>query len=203
VTDGPKQARLIPCRRFLSVALCCLPLLSAAAVPALKRRLAGLTLGETLWSVKRRYPPLRTWPEIREQKGGVDRYIIRRGSAKGLPAFVDELRLGFKGWFLVEIQVIMTKSYSEKNPPQQVALNLALLYGPPKRSPNVSWWADGRTVMRILDEPAPRPPKLTKPSKPPGFYDPYLPPPAEPRPRTPARVDLRTSLQIFDRKIFE
>ncbi len=179
-------------------------MISVAAVPALKRHLAGLTLGETLWSVKRAYPPLKPWPEIREQKRGVVRYIIRRGSAKGLPAFVEELRLGFKRWFLVEIEVLTTKSYSEKHSPQQLALDLALLYGPPKRSPNVSWWADGRTVMRVLDKRRPDPPQLAKPPKPKAFYDPYLPlPPAKVRPRTPAKVDLRTSLQIFERKVFE
>lgn len=117
-----------------------------------------------------------------EPKLGVARIFIDEFNARGLPVSVGQLRLGFRHGFLVEIQMISSKAYTRRHSVEQEGGRLAQIYGPPRRSADVLWWSDGKTVLRLSSElfPLGRGARLG---------------PKSPR-------EMRTSLQIFDASVF-
>ena len=148
--------------RFLFAAALLLPAFLAAParaqedddVPAIKRYLADVQLGDTLEEVKRVYPPAADWP-FTEAKNGVTRYRVERGQAKEYPARVDVLYLGFKKSKLVEIEVVYDLKTSRRKPVEELAGDYALVYGEPRRSGDRFWWADRSTVLRVFPAEVP------------------------------------------------
>lgn len=148
--------------RFLLLAALLLPAFPAARaqedddVPAIKRYLADVQLGDTLEEVKRVYPPAADWPAT-EAKNGVVRYRVVRGAAKAFPASVDMLFLGFKKDKLVEVEVVYDQKVSRRKPVETLAGDYALVYGDPRRSGSRFWWSDARTVLRVFPAEVPLP----------------------------------------------
>jgi hypothetical protein len=122
--------------------------------PALKRYLISLQLGDDLEQVKRVYPPAADWPPS-ENKNGVTRYRVDRGSAKSYPAQVETFYLGVKKGRLVEIEVVYDEKTSRRKPVETIAGDYALVYGESRRSGDRFWWSDGRTVLRVFPAEVP------------------------------------------------
>ena len=119
-------------------------------VPALRRDLAGLSLGDSLGRVRRLYPPAREWPATVERRTGVTRYRVESGGTKAFPARTEMLYLGFKGGRLVEIEVVYDEERSRVQTVEKVVGEYALIYGEAKSSDDRFWWSDGRTVLRVF-----------------------------------------------------
>ena len=122
---------------------------------SIQRAINDLQLGDSLRTVEKIYPPLQDWPSYVEPRGGVNRIRIERGSAQSLPAHIETLWLGFKKDRLVEIKIVYDALYTREKPQEELAGDLALIYGEPRRSGNRIWWSDGATVLRALNEPVP------------------------------------------------
>jgi hypothetical protein len=63
--------------------------------------------------------------------------------------------LGFKKGSLVDIQVIYDEEFTRDRTYEQLAVDVSLEYGEPRRTDNRFWWADGRTVLRVLPAEVP------------------------------------------------
>ncbi|MDD5657736.1 MAG: hypothetical protein PHF00_10840 [Elusimicrobia bacterium] len=162
-----------------AAALIALPLGRGAAqdeAPAIQRQLADLYLGDSLDDVKEAYPPAREWPSVMTPRGGVRRVRIEREYAKSFPRELQTLWLGFKRDVLVEIQAIYTLAYSRGKSADELAGDLALVYGEPRRSNGKSWWSDRSTVLRVFNAELP------------AGKD--------------GAVELRTSMQVLERRLF-
>lgn len=121
----------------------------------IQRSINDLQLGDSLRTVEKIYPPLKNWPSYVEPRGGVNRIRIERGFAKSLPAHIETLWLGFKKDRLVEIKIVYDALYTREKPQEELAGDLALIYGEPRRSGDKIWWSDGTTVLRALNEEVP------------------------------------------------
>ena len=146
--------------------------------PAIQRSLAGLSLGDSLKDVQRRYPPTQEWPAVVERRGRVRRLRVERQFAGSFPANVQTIWLGFRKSRLAEIQLIYDLNFSRRKSAERLAQDLALVYGEPRRSNDKFWWSDGRTVLRVFDAELPA------------------------QPGAEHSVELRTSVQIIERDLF-
>jgi len=88
--------------------------------------------------------------------------------------------LGMKRDRLVEIQLIYDAAYTREESVEQLAGELSLIYGEPRRSQGKFWWTDGETVLRAFYAEVPSPQKDDA-----------------------GAVELRTSLQVMDAGLFE
>lgn len=165
---------------FASLLLASFPTVSAQedeGPPILRRYLVDLTLGDNLSEVKRRYPPSRKWPFYRDSHARVTRYRVERRWAKSFPANVQTLHLGLSEGRLVDIQVIYDEKFSHSKTYEQLAGDLALLYGEPRRSGGRFRWSDDATVLRVF------PAEIQDPKR--GAH----------------AVSWRTSIQVYERGV--
>jgi len=123
--------------------------------PPVQRHLMNLRLGDGLNHVKSIYPPLGDWPSHVEPRGRVTRYRVEREAVKAFPKGVQTIWLGFKRGSLVDIQVIYDDETTRERPYSQLAVDVSLEYGEPRRTENRFWWADGRTVLRVFPAEVP------------------------------------------------
>ena len=119
--------------------------------PAIQRSLAGLSLGDSLKDVQRRYPPTQEWPAVVERRGRVRRLRVERQFAGSFPANVQTIWLGFRKSRLAEIQLIYDLNFSRRKSAEALAQDMALVYGDPRRSSDKFWWSDGHTVLRVFN----------------------------------------------------
>ncbi len=145
-----------------------------------QRHLAHLKLGDHLDEIERIYSPSHEWPSQRELKQGVNRIRIERSGLKYPEPHVDVMWLGMKRDRLVEIQLIYDAAYTREESVEQLAGELSLIYGEPRRSQGKFWWTDGETVLRAFYAEVPSPQKDDA-----------------------GAVELRTSLQVMDAGLFE
>ena len=147
--------------RVLLLALLILPFARAARAqedekpPAIQRYLVGVKLGDGIEAARRVYPPAQEWPSTVDERSGVARYRVARGTAKEFPTRVETLYLGFKNGRLVEIEVVYDEKKSAAQTVEKLAGEYALVYGGPKRSGDRFWWSDGRTVLRVFPAEVP------------------------------------------------
>ena len=127
------------------------------APPILQRYLVNLRLGDNLAAVRRLYPPARKWPFYRDSHARVTRYRVERGWAKSFPSKVQTLLLGLSEGRLVDIQVVYDEKFSRVKTYEELAGELALLYGEPRRSGDRFWWSDDDTVLRVFPAEVPVP----------------------------------------------
>lgn len=146
--------------------------------PPIQRHLANLHFGDSLETVQRIYAPARDWPAYVEPRGHVKRMRVERLSAKKFPQRVETLWLGFKGGGLVEIQLVYDAEQTREKPVEELAGDLALLYGEANRTEDKFWWMDGSTVLRV--------------------YYTQVPVLREGR----RVVELRTTIQVMERALF-
>ena len=144
-----------------------------------QRYLVNLKLGDGIEEVRRIYPPAQEWPSAVEPRGRITRYRVEKGWAKRFPQKVSILHLGFRKGRLVEIQVVYDAKFSSEKTYEQLAGDLTLLYGEPRRSGDRFWWADSSTVLRVFPAELP---VLKENAK---------------------SVEWRTSIQIYQKGIFE
>jgi hypothetical protein len=114
---------------------------------AIQQYLVSLRLGDNLDQIKMIYPPTQDWPKFREPGGRVVRINIERGYSKWFPPGVATLRLGMRRGRLVHMQVIHDRDESRRKPLEQLVLDLALVYGEPRRSGEAYFWADGSRIL--------------------------------------------------------
>lgn len=146
--------------------------------PKIQRKLAHLVLGDHLEDIEKIYQPAHEWPSKRELKRGVNRIRIERSAVKYPEAHVDTMFLGMRKDRLVEIQLVYDAAYTRSKSVEELAGELALIYGEPRHSQGKFWWSDGKTVLRT-------------------FY-------AEvPSSQDGGAVELRTSLQVMNAGLFE
>jgi hypothetical protein len=147
--------------RALLLALLIVPAAPAARAQeddeavSIQRYLVDVQLGDGLESVRRVYPPAQEWPSTVDERTGVTRYRVSRGTAKEFPARVETIFFGFKKGRLAEIEVIYDAKKSNAETVEKLAGEYALVYGEPKRSGDRFWWTDGRTVMRVFPAEVP------------------------------------------------
>lgn len=145
----------------------------------LQRYLVSLKLGDGLEEVRRIYPPAQEWPSYVEPRGRITRYRVEKGWAKRFPQKVSILYLGFRKNHLVEIQVVYDAKFSSEKTHEELAGELALLYGEASRSGDRFWWSDSSTVLRVFPAELP---VLKDGAK---------------------AVEWRTSIQIYQKGVFE
>lgn len=114
-----------------------------------QRYLLDLYLGDSRDDIEAIYPMVRTWPSYLEPRRQINRIKLQEVSTKRFPNGVDILWLGMKKDTLVEIQVIYDAQYSREKPADQLAADIALIYGEPQHTGSKFWWNDGTTVMRV------------------------------------------------------
>ncbi|MFA5140132.1 MAG: hypothetical protein WC728_12950 [Elusimicrobiota bacterium] len=139
----------------LAAAILALFLGSARAQTAIQQYLVSLRLGDTLEQIKMIYPPTQEWPKFREPGGRVVRINIERGYSKWFPPGVATLRLGMRRGRLVHMQLIHDRDESKRKPLEQLVLDLALVYGEPRRSGEAYFWADGSRILAVSNEELP------------------------------------------------
>ncbi|MEK7743792.1 MAG: hypothetical protein AAB578_05340 [Elusimicrobiota bacterium] len=168
-----------------------LPAFLLAALPAsarqdlaIQRYLASLELGDTLEIVKRVYPPIHEWSVEKLPQEEFSRVVIERGQAKGLPGQMDRLTLDLRRGRLVYMRLVYDADASREKPLGEVVVDLSLMYGEPHRSGVSYWWGDSKTVIRASNE------ELVQGE-------------AEARKVRPKSVELRTSIELMERKIFQ
>ncbi len=168
--------------RALLLAALLLPVARAARAddaPKLQRYLADLRLGDDLETVRRVYPPAQEWPSSSAPAGGITRYRVERAWAKAFPRGAQTLFLGFLRGRLAEVEIVYDERLSARQPVEKLAGEYALIYGEPRRAAERFWWADERTVLRVFPTEVPA------------------------RKAGPRAVEIRTSVQVFDRRSFE
>lgn len=145
--------------RLLLALLACAALSSSFAAdeetPPVQRYLANLVLGDSLDRIQRIYPPAQEWNSVVMPRGRVTRIRVDRENAKTFPNKVETMWLGMKRDRLVEVQLLYDAKYTRKKSAEQLAADLALIYGVPERSENKFWWSDGRTVLRVFNAEVP------------------------------------------------
>lgn len=146
---------------------------------AIQRYLADLYLGDSLSTAQKLYPPTRDWPKYLEPRGRVNRIKVESRAAKKFPAHVETMWLGFKSDRLVEVELIYDAQYTREKSLDELASDLALIYGEPKRGEDRFWWSDGKTVLRTLSVSVPALDREGQPSS-----------------------ELRTALQLFNAGLF-
>ncbi|MFA6002595.1 MAG: hypothetical protein WC881_00855 [Elusimicrobiota bacterium] len=147
-------------------------------IQPIQRHLEKLYLGDSLSSVQRIYRPTQEWPSYIEPRGRVKRVRVERAYAKNLPAGIATIWLGFKLDRLVEVQIIYDQDYTRQHPADEIAGGYALIYGEARRSEEKFWWSDSRTVLRVYNAELPGRKVAGK------------------------SVEMRTSVQIFERDLF-
>ena len=147
--------------------------------PKVQRYLADLRLGDDLETVRRVYPPAREWPGSSSGGGDMVRYRVERSWAKAFPRDAQTLFVGFLRGRLVEIEIVYGSRLSARQPVDKLAGEYALIYGEPRRTAERFWWADDRTVLRVFPVEVPA------------------------RKAGPRAVEIRTGVQVFDRRAFE
>jgi hypothetical protein len=157
---------------------------SARQDASIQRYLASLELGDTLEIIKRVYPPVHEWSVEKLPEGELSRVVIERGQAKGLPGQMDRLTLDLRRGRLVYMRLVYDADSSRKKPLGEVVVDLSLMYGEPHRSGVSYWWGDSKTVIRAANE------ELVLGEK-------------EARKVRPKSVELRTSIELMERKIFQ
>ncbi|MHB2025548.1 MAG: hypothetical protein ACYCPQ_02740 [Elusimicrobiota bacterium] len=159
---------------------------SSAATPnVLQRKLFNLSLGESLWRVRRAYPGAASCPATSELSGRIRRVRLAASCAKSLPPHVRYLWLGFEGKRLAELQAVYDAEFTRKKSADGLADDFALIYGLPRQSQGKFWWADGKTVLRVFEAELDT---KSKPSAGAASFD---------------AVRLRTSVQIMDVGLFK
>ncbi len=168
-------------RPFLAGALLLLfpaVLLAQDDAPPIRRTLGNLTLGQTFQEVQQLYAPAKDWASSIEKRTGVRRFRLERTDAKSFPEHVQILWLSFKNGRLVEIQLVYDRAFTRKRAAENLAVDLAIVYGEPHRSSGKFWWSDDRTVLRVFDEMISASPGKTQ------------------------AVELRTAIQVLEAEIF-
>ena len=152
----------------------------------IQRYLAHLYLGDVMEDIQRIYAPAQEWPSYLENTGlgHVKRYRVERSYLKVPDPKIDTMYLGMKksalrAESLVEIQLVYTAKYSRSKSAEELAGDLALIYGEPHRSEGKFWWSDGKTVLRVFYAEVP----VLKGGG--------------------QGVELRTSLQIMEQNLFQ
>lgn len=136
---------------FAALLIPAFPLAQEAADEVkIQRYLVDLYLGDSMADIESIYPPTRKWPSYLEPRGHVRRMKLEGISTKRFPAGVDVLWLGVKRHKLVEIKVIYDAEFSAGKTAEELAGDIALIYGAPKRTGTKLWWDDGTTVMRVF-----------------------------------------------------
>ena len=156
----------------------------------LQPHLFGLYLGDSLRDVRRRLPPARPWPAVKDKRLGVTRYRLDAGDVKGFPPHLHALNLGFRDGGLVEIEGVYDDDYSRRETYEQLARDYELLYGVPHQSQGRFWWDDGRTVLRVF------------PAELPAAADGAVVSSAAAPSSGPSVLAWRTGVQIFRRSVF-
>ncbi|MBI5241946.1 MAG: hypothetical protein HY926_15850 [Elusimicrobia bacterium] len=146
---------------------------------SIQRHLVDLHLGDSVEDVQLIYPPAQEWPSREYGRIRVTRLRVDREAAKSFPADVQTMWLGFRHGRLADIQLVYNARFSRRKSAERLARDLALVYGEPKRSGDRFWWTDGRTVLRVFPEELPA------------------------RPGAEHSVELRTSIQIIERDLFQ
>ena len=157
---------------------------SARRDASIQRYLASLELGDTLEIIKRVYPPIHEWSVEKLPEEEFSRVVIERGQAKGLPGQMDRLTLDLRRGRLVYMQLVYDADSSRKKPLGEAVVDLSLMYGEPHRSGVAYWGGDSKTVIRASNE------ELVLGER-------------EERKLRPKSVELRTSIELMDRKIFQ
>lgn len=148
-------------RLLLALAL---PLLALASppsfaqdeeTPAIQRYLADLYLGDSMDDIQRIYPPAQEWVSVITPRGRVTRYRVDRYMAKKFPKQAETAYLGMKRDRLVEIQLVYSERFSRTKSADQLAADMALVYGTPQRNESKYWWSDGKTVLRVFNQEIP------------------------------------------------
>lgn len=121
----------------------------------LQRYLVHVQLGDGLERVRRVYPPAEEWPATVEARTGVTRYKVSRGTAKAFPSKIETLYLGFKRGVLVEIEIVYDEKESRTLTVGKTAGDYALVYGEARRSGDLFFWSDGKTVLRVFPAEVP------------------------------------------------
>ena len=121
----------------------------------LQRYLVHVQLGDGLERVRRVYPPAEEWPATVEPRTGVTRYKVQRGTAKAFPPKIETLYLGFKKGVLVEIEIVYDEKESRVLTVGKTAGDYALVYGEARRSGDLFFWSDGKTVLRVFPAEVP------------------------------------------------
>lgn len=143
----------------------------------IQRYLVNLRLGDIMKEIKQIYPPVRDWPSYLEPGGSITRVHIERPYAKYFPRDADILRLGMRRKQLVHIQVVFDEKYTHDKHLEDLVVDLSLIYGNPRRTGMVYAWQDGRTVLRAFNSEVPS--------------------------RDGRAIEMRTTLEIFDKGVFE
>jgi len=122
----------------------------------IQRHLADLQLDDRLEQIQLIYRPLEEWSSHRHPKGGVVRYKAQRHQIKNPPRELDTMWLGLKRGRLVDIQLIYTAAHTRARSVDDLAAELALIYGEGRRQGNRFWWTDGKTVLRVFYAEVPK-----------------------------------------------
>lgn len=149
---------------------------AAADVP-LERGLHGVSLGDTLWRVKKRFPPRGDWPKLKDLEAGLTRLELDRENAKSFSPDVEKMRLGFSWGTLSYLQVIYTKDHSKRRTLEKVVKDFAINYGEPRRAGETFFWRDWRTAVRVSQVGLPTGKK--------------------------GALELRTSIEVMTRSVFD
>lgn len=175
-------------RDFRSVLLAAALLLPGARLFAdgddgsVQRYLIHLHLGQSLKSVKKQYAPSQDWPSYVDAKTKISRVRVERAYLKEPLPNIETLWFGVKRGDLVEIQVVYTKEYSRRKTAEDLAVDWSTIYGEPHKTVDGRyWWGDGSTVLHVFNAEVPVPGKSGKEEG----------------------VELRTSVQVLNRKLFE
>lgn len=156
--------------------------------------LAGIHLGDSLHSVRKRYPPTQDWPSTRDERRGVTRYRVERAFAKSFPPHVQILYFGVHWGDVVEIEAVYDEEYTRGETYEKLTIGYESMYGAPRRSGDRFWWSDGRTVLRVFPAELPVDANGVAISSAPLVSDPKNPP---------KFVVWRTGIQIFKQSLFE
>lgn len=116
---------------------------------ALPRSVAGLKLGDSVSSVRRKYPPSRPWPCRTSRRGRERGCLAEKAWAERFPAGVETLRLVFRDDRLAEIVAVYDDAGTRAKPVNELARRYALDHGEPRRTDEGFAWADERTVLRV------------------------------------------------------
>lgn len=121
----------------------------------LQRHFHYLYLGDTLEDIQKVYVPAQEWPSYREPRNHVNRIRVERSFLKQPDRDIDVMWLGMKRGRLVELQFIYNARYTRNKSVEQLAKELSLIYGEPQNEGGKFWWADGKTVIRVLHAEVP------------------------------------------------
>ncbi|MFH2201728.1 MAG: hypothetical protein ABIJ96_01295 [Elusimicrobiota bacterium] len=121
----------------------------ASAQSSIQRYLASLRLGDGIKQIEMVYPPTRKWQRQKEPKGGVVRIRIEREDSEWFPAKVKTVLLGMRRGRLVHIRLVYDKEYSRQKPFGELAVDLSLIYGEPRRYRESYFWWDSSTVLAV------------------------------------------------------